>query len=230
LAVRSFVCVALGAAILAACGCSVHSAGEPSATTGSSAGVSSGSMASGSGTGSISGSPASAGIMGEAGTGAMTEASVAEGGPTEPPSCAPGGPGLSDCGPDKESCCTSLPVPGGTSYAFCIWDGGFIPTAAELEYAQAGGAKQRMYPWGASAPGSTPSNAIWGCNCPGDGGCGIAPVATAWAGAGLWARSISRATSSRSCSTTAYSPGGRISIHASTVYCSTARYLPGSRT
>jgi formylglycine-generating enzyme len=303
-------------------------------------------MASGSAAGSVSGSPASAGIVGEGGSGAMAESSVAEAGPTEPPSCAPGGPGLSDCGPDKESCCTSLPVPGGTfyrtydptvvdastgvlsldigpdgaatgladpatvssfrldkydvtvgrfrqfvsawrggwrptpgsgkhaylnggqgltnankapygpsgssdagpiapgpyelgwvdpgaamdlsdqalstaftfcgvscppdpqaawtpapganegmpmnfvtgmdSYAFCIWDGAFIPTEAELEYAQAGGAEQREYPWGASDPGSTPAKAIWGCNYPGDGGCGIAPVATAWAGAGLW--------------------------------------------
>jgi len=33
-----------------------------------------------------------------------------------PPSCRAGGPGLSDCGPHKESCCVSLDVPGGTFY------------------------------------------------------------------------------------------------------------------
>src|SRR5580704_3199035 len=34
----------------------------------------------------------------------------------EPPSCAPHGPGMTDCGPNKESCCTSLLVNGGTFY------------------------------------------------------------------------------------------------------------------
>jgi hypothetical protein len=31
-----------------------------------------------------------------------------------PASCRTGGPGLTDCGPSRESCCVSLPVPGGT--------------------------------------------------------------------------------------------------------------------
>jgi len=31
-------------------------------------------------------------------------------------SCAPGGPGMTDCGASGESCCTTLPVPGGTFY------------------------------------------------------------------------------------------------------------------
>ena len=34
----------------------------------------------------------------------------------EPPSCAPGGPGMTDCGASHESCCTSLEVVGGTYY------------------------------------------------------------------------------------------------------------------
>lgn len=33
------------------------------------------------------------------------------------------------------------------AYAFCIWDGGRLPTSAESNYASAGGADQRYYPW-----------------------------------------------------------------------------------
>jgi formylglycine-generating enzyme required for sulfatase activity len=93
------------------------------------------------------------------------------------------------------------------AYAFCIWDGGFLPSEAEWEYAAAGGSQQREYPWGSTAPTGY-QYAIYGTGDPGgDGwtGCSnypggscagtspylgtftdIAPVGTAALGAGLW--------------------------------------------
>ena len=74
------------------------------------------------------------------------------------------------------------------SYAFCIWDGGFLPSEAEWEYAAAGGSQQREYPWGSMAPGKKCPGAgceyaIYGCYYPsGSGSCtgvtNIAPVGT----------------------------------------------------
>jgi sulfatase modifying factor 1 len=78
------------------------------------------------------------------------------------------------------------------TYAFCIWDGGFLPRDAEWEYAAAGGSQQREYPWGSTAPTAAPNKyAIYGCLYPsGSGGCtgvtNIARVGTATLGAGLW--------------------------------------------
>jgi formylglycine-generating enzyme len=48
---------------------------------------------------------------GDSGSGGGTDAGCAG---TTGCSCNPGGPGMTDCGPNKESCCTSLLVDGGT--------------------------------------------------------------------------------------------------------------------
>lgn len=46
------------------------------------------------------------------------------------------------------------------AYAFCIWDGGFLPSEAELNYAFVGGDEQRVYPWG-TPPALGPKYAVY---------------------------------------------------------------------
>ncbi len=77
------------------------------------------------------------------------------------------------------------------AYAFCIWDGGFLPSEAEWEFVAAGGASQLAYPWGATTPGTLDTYAIYGCHYPeGFGTCSgvedIAAVGSAPMGAALF--------------------------------------------
>jgi formylglycine-generating enzyme required for sulfatase activity len=44
------------------------------------------------------------------------------------------------------------------AYAFCTWDGGFMPTDTEWRYAAAGGNEQRNYPWGNASPDCSYAN------------------------------------------------------------------------
>ena len=75
--------------------------------------------------------------------------------------------------------------------AFCIWDGGFLPSEAEWEYASAGGSEERKYPWGTVSPGTTNQYAIYNCYFPSSSGtcsttANIAPVGTPTSGVGKY--------------------------------------------
>lgn len=44
------------------------------------------------------------------------------------------------------------------AFAFCAWDGGFLPSEADWEAIAAGGSENRLYPWGQQPPSITLAN------------------------------------------------------------------------
>ena len=70
------------------------------------------------------------------------------------------------------------------AFAFCVWDGGFLPTETEWNFAAAGGSEQRAYSWSKPA-----DSTVIDCTRTNYGICGSAPKRagdTSPLGDGLW--------------------------------------------
>lgn len=106
--------------------------------------------------------------------------------------CNPGYPAWSDAPGANEN----KPINCVTWYdalAFCAWDGGWLPTEAEWNFAAAGGNEHREYPWGS---GIDTTRASYDCGGDGSGtgapNCAFTdmlPVGSKPAGDGKWGQS-----------------------------------------
>ncbi len=132
------------------------------------------------------------------------------------------------------------------AYAFCIYDGGRLPTEAEWNYAAAGGEEQRVYPWSNphDSAAITASHAVYSVTAPaevgmrsptGDGRWGHADLA---GNAAEWVRdTYSSPYATTSCSDCAnlgsgdkVLRGGAFSFGATTLFSSARTYnVPASR-
>ena len=80
------------------------------------------------------------------------------------------------------------------AFAFCAWDGGWLPTESEWNYAAGGGAEQRFYPWSSPAKDITIDGTYAVYHCIGDGSamddCGFSDIRSVGSrspkGDGLW--------------------------------------------
>ena len=73
------------------------------------------------------------------------------------------------------------------AFAFCIWDGGWLPIEATWEYAAAGGDEDRLYPWGQPPPDASrvPNSCLGGTPAPCDATM-LPDVGSFPAGGGKW--------------------------------------------